>query len=66
MVKEKITDAKFAVRGHRSKIDNTQIYVFESGPKQNQFAGNIKDENIVSYDGHRYALTDKQYEYYKP
>ena len=65
MVKEKITDAKFAVRGHRSKIDNTQIYVFESGPKQNQFAGNIKDENIVSYDGHRYALTDKQYEDYK-
>lgn len=65
MVKEKITDAKFAVRGHRSKIDNTQIYVFESGPKQNQFAGNIKDENIVSYDGHRYALTDEQYEDYK-
>lgn len=65
MVKEKITDAKFAVRGHRSKIDNTQIYVFESGPKQNQFAGNIKDENIVSYDGHRYALTDKQYKDYK-
>lgn len=65
MVKEKITDAKFAVRGHRSRIDNTQIYVFESGPKQNQFAGNIKDENIVSYDGHRYALTDEQYEDYK-
>ena len=65
MVKEGITDAKFAVRGHRSKIDNTQIYVFESGPKQNQFAGNIKDKNIVSYDGHRYALTDKQYEDYK-
>lgn len=65
MVKEKITDAKFAVRGHRSYIDNTQIYVFESGPKQNQFAGNIKDEKIVSYDGHRYALTKKQYKDYK-
>lgn len=65
MVKEGITDAKFAVRGHRSRIDNTKIYVFESGPKQNQFAGNIKDENIVSYDGHRYALTKDQYEDYK-
>lgn len=65
MVKEGITDAKFAVRGHRSKKDNTQIYVFESGPEQNHFAGNIKDENIVSYDGHKYALTDKQYEDYK-
>ena len=65
MVKEKITDAKFAVRGHRSYIDNTQIYVFESGPKQNQFAGNIKDENIVSYDGHKYKLTKDQYKDYK-
>lgn len=65
MVKEKITDAKFAVRGHRSYIDNTQIYVFESGPKQNQFAGNIKDEKIVSYDGHKYKLTKDQYEDYK-
>lgn len=65
MVKERITDAKFAVRGHRSRRDNTQIYVFASGSKQNHYAGEIKDKHIVSYDGHRYVLTDDQYKDYK-
>lgn len=65
MVKEGITDTKFAVRGHRSRRDNTQFYVFASGSKQNHYAGEIKDKRIVSYDGHRYALTDDQYKDYK-
>lgn len=65
MEKEGITDAKFAVRGHRSRRDNTQFYVFASGSKQNHYAGEIKDKRIVSYDGHRYALTDDQYKDYK-
>lgn len=65
MVEKKNTDAKFAIYGSRSRRDNTQFYVFRNGPKQNHFAGEIKDENIVSYDGHKYALTDKQYEDYK-
>lgn len=65
MVKEGITDAKFAVRGHRSRRDNAQFYVFASGSKQNHYAGEIKDKRIVSYDGHRYVLTDDQYKDYK-
>ena len=65
MVKEGITDTKFPARGHRSRRDNTQFYVFASGSKQNHYAGEIKDKRIVSYDGHRYALTDNQYKDYK-
>lgn len=65
MVEEENTDAKSAIRGNRSRRDNTQFYVFASGPKQNHYAGEIKDKHIVSYDGHKYALTDKQYKDYK-
>ena len=65
MVEEENTDATSAIRGNRSRRDNTQFYVFASGPKQNHYAGEIKDKHIVSYDGHKYALTDKQYKDYE-
>ena len=65
MIEEENTDTKFAIYGSRSRRDNTQFYVFRNGPKQNHYAGEIKDKNIVSYDGHKYALTNKQYEDYK-
>lgn len=65
MVKEENTDAKSADPAHRVRRDNTQFYVYRSGPKQNRYAGEIRDKNIVSYDGHKYVLTDKQYEDYE-
>lgn len=54
-----------AVPGHRVIRVNPLIYKYVNGQKRGKKAAELKDENVVSYDGRRYVLTEKQYEEFK-
>lgn len=64
MEREQNVDPNYADPDHRVKELNKRVYNFAYGMNRGKYAAELKDKRVVTYEGLKYLLTDKQYKEY--
>lgn len=64
MEREHKVDTKNADPDHRVRELNKRVYNFAYGMDRGKYAAELKDKRVVTYEGLKYLLTDRQYKEY--
>lgn len=64
MEREHKVDTKNADPDHRVVELNKRVYNFAYGMDRGKYAAELKDKRVVTYEGLKYLLTDRQYKEY--